>query len=401
MTNEEQIEEQEGTDESAGASLIEPSGDASIDVEAAAAVGDDPPAKVAFGSGDQAEVEFVDVDDEGAAEAADILKDLDEELLMFGEEEPSGRDILLEDDAETLGGELIDLKERMTQVIGTAQARLAAQMELVEVQAGKLEQAELRIAALEKRAETSQNEAKQLNSRLIRVTADYDNFRKRAQREKDETRKFGIERVLSDFLPVIDNLLRAVEHAGADVNDSFSEGVQMVLRQFVQQLKKYGVVGFDSLGERFDPQFHEAVQQIHTTEISNGVIMNEFQRGYHIHERLLRPALVVVAFNPNGEVAPPPEDEPADAELVEASGFEDEGDVAEEALVDEAADEAAANDEAAADGVEAEQAEQDPAAAEASALDDAQADSAGGDAGDVEGEQGSPESTGGEWPADE
>jgi molecular chaperone GrpE len=161
-----------------------------------------------------------------------------------------------------------------------------------------------RIEALEEQIAASEKDYKALNSRYLRTAADYENFRKRSQREKEETRKYGSERLLTDFLPVIDNLGRAIQHVttsgDAEADKSFMEGVQMVLRQFEQQLVKHGVAGFDSEGKKFDPQFHEAVQQVTTTEHPTGTIMNEFQKGYVVHERLLRPALVVVAHNPGG-----------------------------------------------------------------------------------------------------
>ncbi len=170
-----------------------------------------------------------------------------------------------------------------------------------EVRAVELE---ARVAGLEAELEAAQAEAGSFKTRLLRTTADYENFRRRTTKEKDDLEKFAAQRVVREFLPVIDNLERALQHAGDDEEvpkSSLREGVDMVMKQFRQSLEKQGVVGFDSAGEMFDPQVHEAIQQIDTDEHPTGTIVNEFQRGYHIHDKLLRPALVVVARNTSEE----------------------------------------------------------------------------------------------------
>lgn len=143
-------------------------------------------------------------------------------------------------------------------------------------------------------------------NRMMRVAADLENFRKRTVREKDDLRKYGIDRVVLELLPVLDNLERALEHADKSADSTtIVDGVRMVQRQFVTALEKHGVAGFDAKGEHFDPQKHEAIQQIETTEHQTGLVLEEYQKGYYLHERLIRPALVVVARNPSGEVSTP------------------------------------------------------------------------------------------------
>ena len=150
--------------------------------------------------------------------------------------------------------------------------------------------------------EASQKESRELKSRLIRSVADFDNFRKRVNKEKDEQRKYGNDKVIGDLLPIVDNLERALQHAekvgGADVG-GLVDGVHMVLKQFVSTMQRYGVVGFESRLEKFDPEKHEAVQQVDSEDHESGTVLEVFQRGYHIHDRLLRPALVVVSRNPS------------------------------------------------------------------------------------------------------
>src|SRR5690606_13259424 len=97
-------------------------------------------------------------------------------------------------------------------------------------------------------------------NRLLRVAADLENFRRRSQREKDDLRLYGIDRVVMELVPAVDNLERALQHVEADPA-SLAEGVSMIYRQIVAALGKHGVQGFESRGEPFDPTRHEAIQQ--------------------------------------------------------------------------------------------------------------------------------------------
>jgi molecular chaperone GrpE len=141
---------------------------------------------------------------------------------------------------------------------------------------------------------TLHNENAELKEQLLRLAADLENFRKRARREQDDVRRFGIERLLGELLPVVDNLDRALEHA-TDTGNPVIEGVRMVARQFTDVLVAQGVVSFDSRGCTFDPAKHEAVSEAPGGGTAPGTILQELQRGYMIHTRLLRPARVVVA----------------------------------------------------------------------------------------------------------
>lgn len=153
-----------------------------------------------------------------------------------------------------------------------------------------------RIGELEAIVKSLEEERDDFKNRMVRVAADFENFRKRANREKQELRKFGIDRVVLELLPVIDNLERALLHTTeADNAGGVVDGVRMVYKQFVSALKKHGVEGFDSVGEMFDPQKHEAIQQVESEEHDTNTVMEQFQKGYFLHERLIRPALVSVA----------------------------------------------------------------------------------------------------------
>ena len=143
-------------------------------------------------------------------------------------------------------------------------------------------------------AETERDEAK---NRYLRTAADLENFRKRTAREKDDMRKYGIDRVVLELLPVIDNLDRALDHAEKSETSATSivDGVRMVYRQFLTSLEKHGVTSFDAKGQHFDPTKHEAIQQVETPEFDTGTVMEQYQKGYFLHDRLIRPALVAVA----------------------------------------------------------------------------------------------------------
>ena len=137
----------------------------------------------------------------------------------------------------------------------------------------------------------------ELNERIVRLTADFDNFRKRAQREKDEARQFANQGLLEKLLPVLDNFemaLTAVKDAGPSVRD----GVQMILDQLRGVLKESGVEPVDAMGQPFDPNLHEALSQEETTEVEEGTVVQQVQRGYKLNDRLVRPARVVVAKAP-------------------------------------------------------------------------------------------------------
>ncbi|MEZ4459772.1 MAG: nucleotide exchange factor GrpE [bacterium] len=143
-------------------------------------------------------------------------------------------------------------------------------------------------------AETERDEAK---NRYLRTAADLENFRKRTAREKEDMRKYGIDKVVLELLPVIDNLDRALDHAEKSETNTTSivDGVRMVYRQFLTSLEKHGVTSFDAKGQHFDPTKHEAIQQVETPEFDTGTVLEQYQKGYFLHDRLIRPALVAVA----------------------------------------------------------------------------------------------------------
>lgn len=139
-------------------------------------------------------------------------------------------------------------------------------------------------------------EAAKMKDQWMRTAADFDNFRKRSRRELEDSRKAGKEDLLKEFLPVFDNLERAIQSAqrATDIK-GVAEGLAMVLRQYVDTLARGGITKVPSVGSEFDPSHHEAIQQIETDEHPPGTIVAEVQPGYMQGERLIRAAMVVVA----------------------------------------------------------------------------------------------------------
>jgi molecular chaperone GrpE len=180
----------------------------------------------------------------------------------------------------------------------------------VEVEVGGSDAPSGEVASLRAQLELSQTLGRETQKKLedvhdrwVRVTADLENYKKRAQREREDVQKFGVEKLVKDLLPVIDNLDRAL--AAAAVDDPLVAGVKLVRASFEQALARQGVKGFSAMGQPFDPARHEALMQVPTAEAAPGTVVLEHARGFTLHDRLVRPAMVGVA------VAPPKDDQQA------------------------------------------------------------------------------------------
>ena len=132
-----------------------------------------------------------------------------------------------------------------------------------------------------------------LRDRTMRTLADFDNFRKRSERERQETRKYALLEPLRDFLEVVDNLGLALAAAGSA--DDLKRGVEMIHRQMQELLRRLGVKEIEALNQPFDPALHEAVQREEDPTVQKATVVGELRRGYMLHERLLRPTMVKVA----------------------------------------------------------------------------------------------------------
>ena len=137
--------------------------------------------------------------------------------------------------------------------------------------------------------------------KYLRTLAEQENMRKRNQKEKQELARFGVENAIAEFIPAIDNFenaLRFAENSTGEVKN-WATGFEMILSQFKEVLYNHGVVSFHSEGNAFDPEYHEAVEIVETTEYPDNVVMHEFTKGYKSETRTIRPARVKVAKHPN------------------------------------------------------------------------------------------------------
>ena len=146
-------------------------------------------------------------------------------------------------------------------------------------------------------------EASGLRERLMRTLADFDNYRKRTEREKQTLRRFANFDIFKDFLGVLDNFERAMESSGSA--EDLKQGLRMIVRQQEEILHRHGVRKIEAVGQPFDPTVHEAVAREESAEVNGPTVTKEMQRGYLLHDRLLRPAMVFVAM-PGGKPAGEP-----------------------------------------------------------------------------------------------
>jgi molecular chaperone GrpE len=141
------------------------------------------------------------------------------------------------------------------------------------------------------------------NDRLLRLRADFDNFRRRAAREHQDALQFGPQNLVKDLLSVVDNLDRAIDHArqsgGGDLQ-SFLQGVELVARELIAVLGKHHVNEIEALGKPFNPALHEAMAQVPADGVEPNTVVDVLEKGYQIRDRLVRPARVVVAKSPDG-----------------------------------------------------------------------------------------------------
>lgn len=159
--------------------------------------------------------------------------------------------------------------------------------------------AERGAAAATAESDDLQKKIAEAEDRFLRAQADLDNFRKRIRREQEEERRYAALPVMQDLLPVLDNLERAVGAMDPSTAGELQQGLQMVIQQFLQVMGKYHCRPIAAEGLAFDPMMHEAIQQIPCDTHPPGTILQVQQTGYQLHDRVIRPAYVVVAGDPD------------------------------------------------------------------------------------------------------
>ncbi|MCS7208636.1 MAG: nucleotide exchange factor GrpE [Fimbriimonadales bacterium] len=155
------------------------------------------------------------------------------------------------------------------------------------------EQLQARVAELEQAYEEQRN-------LYLRTLADFQNYRRRQQEEMERQRSLLLESLMEELLPILDNFERALQAAEATRElEPLIEGVRMTERQIKAVLARYDIHPIDAVGQPFDPNLHEAIQRVETTDYEDGIVVDEVERGYRMGERVLRPSRVIVAKRPH------------------------------------------------------------------------------------------------------
>ena len=155
---------------------------------------------------------------------------------------------------------------------------------------------ETQLAAAAAERDALASEKADLQDRLLRTRAEFDNARRRAERERSDFLQFASMELVRELLPVLDDFERALKNEGASAD--YAKGVELIYQRLFDTLRKVGLEPLETEGRKFDPNLHEAVQRVETSDAEDQTILSEFQRGYNFKGRLLRPAMVKVAVKP-------------------------------------------------------------------------------------------------------
>ncbi|MGN7765252.1 nucleotide exchange factor GrpE [Paenibacillus sp. 22594] len=139
--------------------------------------------------------------------------------------------------------------------------------------------------------------AEEYQGRALRVQADFDNFRRRTQKEKEELAQYATAKLVGELIPVLDNFERAIATAPASPEfEAFNKGVNMIFQQLEGVLKSEGLAAMESVGQPFNPEYHQAIMQVESEEHEEGIVTEEVQKGYLLKDKVLRPAMVKVSM---------------------------------------------------------------------------------------------------------
>jgi molecular chaperone GrpE len=162
------------------------------------------------------------------------------------------------------------------------------------------------IKDLKSKLEIKTGEAEESYDRLLRVSAEFENYKKRTAREMADFKKYANQSLLRELLPIIDNLdlaIKAAAEASDNTDACLLDGVELTRKEILKVFENFHVEPIDALGKPFDPNFHEAVMREESDEHPENTVVNELQKGYLMHDRLLRPSMVVVAMPKNKEIS--------------------------------------------------------------------------------------------------
>ncbi len=141
-------------------------------------------------------------------------------------------------------------------------------------------------------------ELKEINDKYLRLYAEFENYKKRVNKDKEELVRYGNESLLYELLPVIDNLEMALKHASNNISSGLVQGVEITLKELQKILEKFGLIAIEANNKPFDPLVHHAMTQIERDDIDEKIVVEEFRKGYMLRDKVLRPSLVAVSKKP-------------------------------------------------------------------------------------------------------
>ena len=195
-----------------------------------------------------------------------------------------------------------DSSDLTTQTEGLGEEDSSAQVSSSDGTSGEDDQDDFTLTreVLQQMLKNKEEEIENTLDRLLRAQAEYENYKKRMAREKEDLIKFGNERLMKKLLPVLDNFERSLSHAQeANTLDGIIEGIELIRKELLRTLSMFGLREITSKGEKFDPLMHEATARVPANDHPDGTVDEEFQKGYFMHDRLLRPSMVAVATAPS------------------------------------------------------------------------------------------------------
>ena len=200
---------------------------------------------------------------------------------------------MLQEDQEFQETEQIDEAEKVTEEISASAEGTDEGDDSVE------EETEVsdKEPTVEERAADAESKYKEMQDRYLRLNAEFDNYKKRMMRETSDRLKYFNMELIKELLPSVDNLERAISHAGEDHSDleNMIEGLQMVYKGMQEAFGKFGVSEIESIGKEFDPNCHQAVGMIESQEVPENHVAEECLKGYYLHDRIIRPTMVRVS----------------------------------------------------------------------------------------------------------
>ena len=142
------------------------------------------------------------------------------------------------------------------------------------------------------------SELQEINDKYVRLYAEFENYKKRINKDKEELVRYGNESLIFELLPVIDNLEMALKHSSHDLNTGIVQGVEITLKELQRVLEKFGLSPIDASGKPFDPAVHHAITQVERDDVAEKTLVEEFRKGYILWDKVLRPSLVAVSKKP-------------------------------------------------------------------------------------------------------